>query len=499
MSSLPQAPSLMQIIAASTRDVPKAPPTEKQDCSDVVHLAFFFDGTGNNRDADAVGQRWSNVARLFDASINAPAKGIYSYYISGVGTPFNGEVSWVDKPDVWLEDTSLLGGAFGAGGDRRLIDGEDRMNLALRQALVNSARKMGGEIKQYVEKNRSASLNDLNQAIGAHRLIKVVNISVIGFSRGAALSRAFVNMLVGQCKKQGDGSMTLNGFPVRFNFLGLFDTVASFGIPAHNITLPLEQRDLRIPACVERCVHYVVANELRYSFPVDLIREDGRYKTGWTEMVYPGVHSDIGGGYGPTDQGVDGSYARVPMADMHQEALKAGVRLLSLAEIERTLAPIADRFTVKPETKKNYQSYMSAAQPPGTSVEADMTCHMKAYYESNGTLSRRKQPLVGQESFNESSFKHAMWGTIDIEAPAYAKALKTHHDVIITNRGTPEERVFVYAFKPEQWRLDAWMTNAPESIVNFFERYIHNSKVDFVANVEPFSYFRPRGVFEQKS
>jgi hypothetical protein len=187
------------------------------------------------------------------------------------------------------------------------------------------------------------------------------------------------------------------------------------------------------------------------------------------------------------------------MADMHQEALKAGVRLLSLAEIERTLAPIADRFTVKPETKKNYKSYMSAAQPPGTSVEADMTCHMKAYYESSGTLSRRKQPLVGQESFNENSFKHAMWGTIDIEAPAYAKALKTHHDVIITNRGTPEERVFVYAFKPEQWRLDAWMTNAPESIVNFFEHYIHNSKVDFVANVEPFSYFRPRGVFEQKS
>lgn len=85
MSSLPQPPSLMQTIAATTRDVPKTPPAAKQDCSDMVHLAFFFDGTGNNRDADAAGQRLSNVARLFDASMNAPGKGIYSFYVSGVG------------------------------------------------------------------------------------------------------------------------------------------------------------------------------------------------------------------------------------------------------------------------------------------------------------------------------------------------------------------------------------------------------------------------------
>lgn len=488
----------MQIIAAATRDVPKSPPTAKQDCSDVLHLAFFFDGTGNNREADTAQQCWSNVARLFDASINDPANGIYSYYISGVGTAYNGESSWVDKPDVWLEDI-VLGSAFGGGGDRRLFDGESRMNQALHQALINNAHKLGGKIKEYVDKNRNASLNDLNKAIGAHRLIKIINISVIGFSRGAALSRAFVNMLVGRCKKEENGSLTLNGFPVRFTFLGLFDTVASFGLPAHNITLPMEQRDLRIPACVERCVHYVAANELRYSFPVDLIRENGKYKSGWTEKVYPGVHSDIGGGYGPHDQDVDGNYARVPMTDMHEEALKAGVRLMTLDHMKAERAGLAARLTVKPETQKNYQIYMGAARPPGTSVEADMACRMKAYYESNGTLWRKKQPLVGQKSFNGSSLKHAMWGTIDIEAPAYAEALKTHRDVVVTNRGTSEERVFIYTFKPEQWRLDAWMTNAPDDIVSFFTHYVHNSKVDFIANTEPFSYFRPRGIFEQKA
>lgn len=133
---------LVQSISAANRDVPKSPPGPKQDCSDTIHLAFFFDGTGNNRDEDARQQRWSNVARLFDAAMADPSQGIYRFYISGVGTPFNGEVSWVDKPDVWLEDHAL-GGAFGAGGDRRLADGKSRMNQGLHQALINSARKTG--------------------------------------------------------------------------------------------------------------------------------------------------------------------------------------------------------------------------------------------------------------------------------------------------------------------------------------------------------------------
>ncbi len=40
MSSLPQPPSLMQVISVATRDVPKGPPTARQDCSDVVHITL---------------------------------------------------------------------------------------------------------------------------------------------------------------------------------------------------------------------------------------------------------------------------------------------------------------------------------------------------------------------------------------------------------------------------------------------------------------------------
>ena len=41
-----------QALCKANRDVQMEPPEKRQDCKDVVHLAFFFDGTGNNRDAD---------------------------------------------------------------------------------------------------------------------------------------------------------------------------------------------------------------------------------------------------------------------------------------------------------------------------------------------------------------------------------------------------------------------------------------------------------------
>ena len=46
-------------------DVANTPPTAKQDCSDVVHISVFFDGTGNNKDADEEKKKWSNPARLW--------------------------------------------------------------------------------------------------------------------------------------------------------------------------------------------------------------------------------------------------------------------------------------------------------------------------------------------------------------------------------------------------------------------------------------------------
>ncbi|MEM6162730.1 DUF2235 domain-containing protein, partial [Erwinia sp. P6884] len=51
-------------------------------------------------------------------------------------------------------------------------------------------------------------------------------------------------------------------------------------------------------------VHLVSSHEQRLCFPLDSIRRpDGKYPANSMEVVYPGMHSDLGGGYPPGDQG----------------------------------------------------------------------------------------------------------------------------------------------------------------------------------------------------
>ncbi|MDR6491406.1 T6SS phospholipase effector Tle1-like catalytic domain-containing protein [Paraburkholderia sp. 22099] len=487
------ASALVRSIAASNRDVPRTTPGARQDCSDVLHLTFFFDGTGNNRDEDGALQKWSNVARLFDAARDDNSNGIYAVYTSGVGTPFNGAVPLTDKIDVWRED-HLFGAMAGDGGERRLSKRDTDFSAALAQALVVNARKQGGELARIANENQNESFEKLNRALAGHRLIKVINISIFGFSRGAALARAFANRLLERCSASRDGSMSMDGYPVRFVFMGLFDTVASFGLPAQNMTLPFEDRELKIPSCVERCVHFVAAHELRFSFPVDLIRDNGRYRPGMIEKVYPGVHSDVGGGYAANEQGVSDSYARIPLNDMLAESLSSGVRLMSLDELKASRATIAHRFAVDDKTRQSYQQYTMNIGGQSLTVEESIKRHMQMFYSSCGTLSRNKQPIVGGQSLQDSFIKRQMWAGIDEEAPAYAEALEGNKSVVLSG-----QRIFFYTFKPEAWKLRAWETNAATSTIEFFAHYVHNSKVDFVLNSEPFSYFRSRGVNEQHS
>lgn len=219
---------------AANRDIANVPPGPFQDCADVIHISVIFDGTGNNKDADEADQKWSNVARMWRAAVMraASSPSLYPIYISGVGTKFNGQATgWLDKGQIWVEDT-LLGGGTGRGGDRRLDFGSDNVNERLRQVLINNAQRLGGEVAAYAKANQAKSFGELNEKLGKHRLIKIINVSAFGFSRGAALARAFVIRLIKDCE------LLNQGYPLRVNFLGLFDTVASFGLPAQNVRLP---------------------------------------------------------------------------------------------------------------------------------------------------------------------------------------------------------------------------------------------------------------------
>jgi uncharacterized protein (DUF2235 family) len=116
-------------------------------------------------------------------------------------------------------------------------------------------------------------------------------IDIIGFSRGAALALHFANGIFSKGAPRDPGSA---GAVIRF--LGLWDTVASFGAPGSRVNLGW---DLDLPDNVEKCYHALALEERRRTFTVRRLdarvqdaHEDGRL----FELWFRGVHSDIGGG-----------------------------------------------------------------------------------------------------------------------------------------------------------------------------------------------------------
>ncbi|PFH10923.1 putative alpha/beta hydrolase family protein DUF2235 [Collimonas sp. PA-H2] len=490
----------LQAAIARSRDVPTDPPTTKQDCSDIVNISVFFDGTGNNKEVDEGPKKWSNPARMWRSAAFAAdvSSTIYPIYVSGVGTPFNGKATgWLDE--IWKTGQDNIGGSgFGAGGTRRTEYGHNNVNDTLRSVLLSNAKKLDATTKAYAEKGQNQSFADVSKALAGHRLIKMINLSIFGFSRGAALGRAFCNDFLKDCKTDKDGQLTYQGYPIRIHFMGLFDTVASFGVPAANMDGLFTEKNLKVPGQVERCVHYVAAHELRFSFPSDLIRQHGKLMPNWTETIYPGVHSDVGGGYEPVDQDRPNNYARIPLRDMMSEALKSGVRMLSYQDIEKSNnQAFKERFKIQPETEKAYKDYMGAVSPSGTAEQA-VAMHMKALYSAYGTLARKgiKTPD------HATDIGHTLVGHASMEREV--KALRSRMSttrLLLDQASIPQTLQFfgtVYGqtVTVEPWRLHAWDSTASDAVLGLVKGYIHDSKSGFMYGVEPFSYFRPRGMTE---
>ncbi len=54
----------LQKIKNSNHDIANQSPNAKQDCSDVVNISVFFDGTGNNLENDEKIAKLANPAKL---------------------------------------------------------------------------------------------------------------------------------------------------------------------------------------------------------------------------------------------------------------------------------------------------------------------------------------------------------------------------------------------------------------------------------------------------
>jgi len=142
-------------------------------------------------------------------------------------------------------------------------------------------------------------------------------IDVIGFSRGAALAVHF-------CNKLAEEGITLKGgshLVPEIRFLGLWDVVASFGMPFNNV-LKFQEINIgwdveNVPDNVKTCRHAMAIDERREAFNVT--RLSCTDNTDLYEVWFKGVHSDIGGGNGNVTR------SNIALNWMIDEASKAGV------------------------------------------------------------------------------------------------------------------------------------------------------------------------------
>jgi hypothetical protein len=367
----------------------------KMACQQTINITLFFDGTNNN---DAEDNLWrdskqsthTNVARLYNAGLHVPHRGIFKSYIPGVGTPF---------PQIGESIYSTEGKAFATGFNQRCVWAYTRVLNAVYNAIASDKSRSLIPDGPDARKLCDAGARDDMQGFKLHldrlgvahkqaidegawpRAVKQIWINVIGFSRGAASARAFAHKLINEWAPGGKlGDQTGKyALPYHVNFMGLFDTVASVGFPdsvrsAVNLGFFHGHSDfaangaLDIPEQVRFCVHAFSIHEQRMSFPLDSIQKgksdlgDGRH-----EIAYPGVHSDLGGGYAPGAQGKgrngdSSKLSQIPLHDMYLAALKYGVPLMRGEAIQKN-ADTARDFALHPDTVTAFNAWLKTVAP----------------------------------------------------------------------------------------------------------------------------------------
>ncbi|MGV8862547.1 MAG: T6SS phospholipase effector Tle1-like catalytic domain-containing protein [Pseudomonas sp.] len=393
-------------------------------CINVLNITLCFDGTNNHEPSDKLGQppSTSNVARLYHASVGADSgteqsrpnqMGFYRYYMQGVGTEFK-EIGEFEPQDL-----GLIGAVGGENrinwGITRLLDavgracGEPYLDPGVAYELVQkmgtsfTEEMLGATLLKSGDSRRrealQAPLLALQKKVDFVHVRKTqpriigLRLYVYGFSRGAAEARAFATWLesLTQVEVEGETCYLFAGLPICIAFLGLFDTVASTGMayamPFAEGHMGWADDSMRLPdseTFLERCVHLVAAHEQRVCFPVDSIRRKSdpddpngpsTYRTNTVEYLYPGMHSDVGGGYSPGDQGKSlggpqDVMSQLPLQHMYAEAYAVGAPLqapsIALSDEQRQDEPwlemaeeVHDAFDVSETLTHRFNTWLA--------------------------------------------------------------------------------------------------------------------------------------------
>lgn len=328
-------------------------------------------------------------------------------------------------------------------------------------------------------------------------IVKTIYISTFGFSRGATQARAFTNWLHSLCKLDAEltgrpAGMSLGGFPVQFDFLGLFDTVAAIGVgntfgytTGHGAWADSED-SLRIPAGLP-CLHLIAAHEIRRSFPVDSISVGGILSASHQEIVFPGAHSDVGCGYCPTEQGRgtdpngDDMLARIPLLVMYKAARLNGVPLKLELASQRTQA----KFALTNKAIADFNAYIATCKANSGPLHHIMREQARKYIEwriwrrTSGTDSIQSSSSFKRASNFDKNDLYSAFLEFEDEIQKFTD-WKRDKDASTVFR--TQKRGFNNDHEAEWLEIATWWKDefaVSPCVVDFFDNYVHDSRAWF--------------------
>lgn len=337
-----------------------------------------------------------------------------------------------------------------------------------------------------------------------------ITIDVFGFSRGAAQARVFCNWLYTLVE---DGK--LFGVPFSIRFLGIFDTVASVGVQGGSFgytTGHMAWADpdapgggLKIHPSIKRVEHYIAMHENRASFPLDRVHTSPNQvlPPNVREWAFPGMHSDVGGGYAPNEQGKRGTDAekisQIALEHMYIAARKASVpldktRVISPPESGGEGGDGFDSFEVAPSMRQAFGAFMMAmGQRPRTMQDwllpylawqykhledyKNLTFYLSATPKEKQAIDKAQKGFAADIAHLEGNTKHAWW---ELASPIYflskeaqAKTMKAFKLTLLDAQALE----FIKDYRGLTLMME-----------NFFADYVHDSYAGFdVLKVQEFT------------
>lgn len=349
----------------------------------ALRIGVFFDGTLNNATNAALGLACGAHHPIAAEDLNSTCKP----YMAEPDSSYGNDVTNVRKlMDLYWVPSTLEGAGSNKQGYRKLyVDGAGteagKQDSSLGAAAGRGGTGVAGQVQDAF--NRISELIQTTHQDYPDLEISSLIFDTFGFSRGAAAARHFANEVVkgkqgplgaalqSNARAFSKGFVDRYGRDINVGFIGLFDTVASVGglknignirssiTPWLNLYLPRKY--------FANVVQLVARDEIRANFPLSEVSPDH------PEIVLPGVHSDIGGGYledaeervlvSPMQALVVGQGVDVATTSIYQDAVEARQRMLAegwpsaMLEIitpEALLLPVDPQDRLAPRQKRVY-------------------------------------------------------------------------------------------------------------------------------------------------